>query len=381
MTKTDLMENWDEIVCDRRLNLAMANEHIDRVGREGPSYLLDSYHAMATGGTTGERGVVVWDFDGFRLIGSRPPAWGLSFGQHAGITAPTPTVVVNVASEGTSHAGGAIVRCFSNPAMFRTIAIAASKPIEQIVKELEAHKPHILGGYASILHELAERKRTGRLDISPISIAQSGEPLLPEIHAAISSAFGVPLRDMWGSTEIGFGASSFPGFDGLVVSEDLVIVEPVDAEGAPVPMGERAAKVLVTNLANKVLPIIRYEISDEVTLAPPDPNCPWKGQRIMSIHGRQDDAFHYAGRVVHPHTFRSVLTRHASVTEYQVQQTRRGADILVVPLSTLDATRLEREIVVALEKAGLSEPTVRIQQTERIERHVRSQKLKRFVPL
>jgi phenylacetate-coenzyme A ligase PaaK-like adenylate-forming protein len=359
----------------------MVNEHIDRVAREGPSYLLDSYHALATGGTTGKRGVVVWDFEGFRLVGSRGPAWGMSFAQHSGLESPTPLIVVNVGSDGITHAGGAIVRCFSNPAMMQTIPIAASKPMEEIIEALEAHKPHILLGYASILHELAEHKRSGRLDISPIAVVQGGEPFLPEAQAAVSSAFGVPIRDIWGSTEIGFGASSFAGYEGLVISEDLIIVEPVDAEGVPVPLGERAAKLFVTNLANRVLPIVRYEISDEVTLAAPDPGCPWKGQRLLSIHGRQDDVFRYGERVVHPHTFRSVFTRHANVSEYQVRQTEDGADIVVVPLNALDASRLEQDITLALEKAGLAGPKVRIHQLERIERHARSKKLKRFVPL
>jgi phenylacetate-coenzyme A ligase PaaK-like adenylate-forming protein len=380
MTKSDLMDHWDAIVCDRRLNLKLVNDHIDRSASDGPAYLLDEYHALATGGTTGFRGVMVWDFEAFRLLGSRLPAWGISYMEHSGAATPIPVRFANVGSVGTSHVGGAISRCFSNPAVTETISIAASAPIEEIIRRLEAIQPTILGGYASILHELAERKRSGDLNIDPIGILQSGEPLLPEAHQAISSAFGTSVRDVWGSTEIGFGASSFPGHDGLVIAEDLVIIEPVDTQGRAVAPGERAAKMLVTNLTNRVLPIIRYEISDEVTLAEPDPGCPWTGARLTSIHGRQDDVFHYATRAMHPHTFRSVFTRHTNVSEYQVQQTQDGADVVVVPIGTLDTDRLQLDLTRALEDSGLPAPSVQVTQTEHITRHSHSHKLKRFIP-
>ena len=380
MTKSDLMGHWDDIVCDRRLDLAMANEHIERTGEQGPAYLLDEYHVLASGGTTGVRGVMVWDFEGFRLAGSRPPVWGISVAQHLGVDRPMPMVVANVGSVGATHAGGAFSRCFSNPAMTETIPIAASRPIDEIIGELEEIRPHVLVGYASILHELAERKRRGELTISPRGLMQGGEPFLPEAQTAVTEAFGVPARDMWGATEFGAGASSFPGFEGLFVSEDLVIVEPVDADGQPTPLGERSHKVLVTNLANRVLPIIRYEITDEVTAAPPEPTAPWKGQRLLAIHGRQDDIFDYGTQRVHPHTFRSVLCQYADVTEYQVRQTIHGADVSVVTHSPLDARRLEARLTAALTDAGLTDPRVRVENTTAIARHPRSHKLKRFLP-
>jgi phenylacetate-coenzyme A ligase PaaK-like adenylate-forming protein len=86
-------------------------------------------------------------------------------------------------------------------------------------------------------------------------------------------------------------------------------------------------------------------------------------------------------RTIHPHTFRSVFTHFASVSEYQVRQTPRGADVLVVPMKELDTSRLEQELIAALNKSGLPAPEVQIRKMQSIERHAWSQKLKRFVPL
>ena len=46
--------------------------------------------------------------------------------------------------------------------------------------------------------------------------------------------------------------------------EDLVITEVVDADNQPVPPGEYGAKVLVTVLFSRTLPLIRYEMSDSL---------------------------------------------------------------------------------------------------------------------
>jgi phenylacetate-CoA ligase len=360
----------------------MVNDHLERIAREGPSYLLGEYHAVATGGSTGRRGVVVWDFEGFRLVGSRGPAWGIATAAALDMPSPLPMTVASIGSVNPIHAGGAITRCFSSAKTTRMHSIAASRPIEEIAAELEALQPRAIVGYASVLHQLALRKQGGRLSVEPAGIVQGGEPFLPEAQEAVTRAFDTAVvRDIWGASEIGFGASSFPGFEGLVLSEDLMIVEPVDEAGAPVSLGERADKIFVTNLANRVLPIIRYELSDEVTMAPPHPECPWKGHRLLTIHGRQDDVFRYADRVVHPHTFRSVLTRFARVAEYQVRQTPSGAEVSVVRTVDEPIEPLRHALCAALERAGLSGPEVHVESVPAIARHPDSQKLKRFVPL
>ena len=115
---------------------------------------------------------------------------------------------------------------------------------------------------------------------------------------------------------------------GIHLSDDLFVIEPVDAAGEPVPPGQRATRVLLTNLYNSVQPLIRYELTDEVTVL--DGPCPCGSTllRIDDIQGRLDDAFTYpGGPTVHPFTFRSVLGRERDVVEYQVRQTATGADV------------------------------------------------------
>lgn len=55
MTKDDLMENFDGIVTDRRLSRSVVEGHLDVI--QDDAYLLDEFHSVASGGSSGTRGV------------------------------------------------------------------------------------------------------------------------------------------------------------------------------------------------------------------------------------------------------------------------------------------------------------------------------------
>ena len=55
---------------------------------------------------------------------------------------------------------------------------------------------------------------------------------------------------------------------GMHVFEDLVHVEVVDDDGRAVPDGTPGSRILVTNLVNRTQPLIRFELTDLVTVSP-----------------------------------------------------------------------------------------------------------------
>ena len=57
-------------------------------------------------------------------------------------------------------------------------------------------------------------------------------------------------------------------YGNLHLNADWVILEPVDAALRPVPPGTPSHSTLLTNLANRVQPILRYDIGDSVTMLP-----------------------------------------------------------------------------------------------------------------
>ncbi len=82
--------------------------------------------------------------------------------------------------------------------------------------------------------------------------------------------------------------------------DDMCIVENVDEDGAPVPPGEVGARLLVTNLFNRVVPLIRFEVSDLVAIEPEPCPCGRSLMRVRSLEGRAEEVLHMGGVAVHP---------------------------------------------------------------------------------
>ncbi len=165
--------------------------------------------------------------------------------------------------------------------------------------------------------------RDGRLRIAPKRVLSTSEPLLPEVRRSVEEAFAAPVANVYGTSEAGpIGVGCWRG-PGLHLCDDLAIVEPVDEAGRRVPPGTRSDKIYVTAITNPTLPLIRFELTDQVTFLERACPCGSAHQLVADVEGRLDDDFRYPGGVVvHPHVFRSVLSREAWIVEYQVRQTR-----------------------------------------------------------
>jgi phenylacetate-coenzyme A ligase PaaK-like adenylate-forming protein len=377
MTKADLMENFDRIVTDDRLTLELVNEHLRTVTTG--SYLFDAYTAVTSGGSTGERGVFVYDWHGWATFWVSAFRYVLRAKRADPELRSRSVVLAWVAAAHFTHATAALSRTFASPE-FVNVRFPVTLATEEIVSGLNQAQPDYLIGYPSLLHVLAFEARAGRLHIAPRHVLSCSEPLLPEIRAAAEAAWGVGVANLWGASE-GGGVGVACADSRMHLSDDLLIVEAVDEDGRPVAPGERSAKVYLTNLFNRVLPLIRYEITDEVTVEPEPCTCGSAHRCVSDIQGRLDDVFVYGDRRVHPHVFRSVLGRHAGVVEYQVRQTRLGARIAVRPAARVDLDALGADVAEALAGVGVVDPVISVTAVDRLERDPGPAKLRRFVPM
>ena len=376
MTKDDLMANFDEIATDDRLRLEVVEDHLQRL-TDGDAYLFDRYHAVASSGSSGRRGVFVYDWDGWitaylgtvRHLLRELATWP---------KAARPPLAAMVGSGLATHMMNAAGRTFSTPRL-PTRPFAVGQPLQELVAGLGECQPDLLFGYANALQALTREARARRLRIAPRFVIATSEPLLAEIRAELDQAWGVPVLNYYACSEAGSVATScHRGGDQLHLADDLLIVEPVSSRGHPVPPFERAGKIYLTNLFNHTMPLIRYEITDEVTVLDQPCRCGSGHRLIADPQGRLDDTFDYGQIAVHPHVFRSPLSRRRNVVEYQVRQTERGAVISVVCHGQADLAELDTELVTRLTELGLPAPEVSVTTVSSIARH--DGKLKRFVP-
>jgi phenylacetate-CoA ligase len=155
-----------------------------------------------------------------------------------------------------------------------------------------------------------------------------------------------------------------------------VALEVVDASGRPVAPGTPGERVLVTNLAGRTVPLIRYEIGDVVTPAdgPSPAGRPYA--RLAGVQGRSADVLRLPARgggTVPVHGFRlgRPLAAFPDVRQFQFGHDERGLSLDVVlrpaaPAGIADALRAA--LVRELESAGAIAPPVRVEAVDRIPR-------------
>jgi phenylacetate-CoA ligase len=170
---------------------------------------------------------------------------------------------------------------------------------------------------------LAEEQLQGRLRIAPTVVGTSSEVQTADMRRRMAEAWQVEPLDFNGTTEALIPAAGRPGQTGMDILEDLVVLEVVDERNRPRPPGVPGHKVLLTSLVSRIQPLVRYELTDSVTLAGgPDPlGLPYA--RIASVDGRSDDVVTLpgadGGRVaVHPFRLRATFSDLLEVRQYQV---------------------------------------------------------------
>ena len=292
VTKSRLMADFDGWVTDPAVTRAGIGQFLADASLVGRRY-LGRYLVITTSGVTNVRAILLHDpraiaryraltlLRGFlpRLAG--PALWATVRGGNR----------VAALAIGGGHFGGATIfesaRQEHRWPFDRIRVFSVALPLGELVRELNAYQPAQLIGYPTALLAMADAQLEGRLRIRPAVVASGGDWLAPTARGRIEAAFGRPVRQ-------NYGASEFPplGWDcaqgAIHVGADWAIVEPVDANGRLVPAGTPSVSVLLTNLANYVQPLIRYDLGDTVTLGI-DP-CPC-GNRLptVTVHGRRDD--------------------------------------------------------------------------------------------
>jgi phenylacetate-CoA ligase len=373
MTKAEMMASFDEVATDRRLTQRRVQSHLRGGGRQA-ALLLGDYVCLASGGSSGQRGVFVQTIGEYADLAASQRRNTIARQLAAG-RSPDGMVIAMVAAAAPVHTSRFVADATGGGPV-QMVSVPVTLPVAEAVERLNALQPTVLVGYPSRLAQLAAEQRAGRLRIAPQSVAGTSEALTDATRAAITAGFGVPVRNSFACTE-GLVGQSEPGEPVLTFATDLCIAELVDARGEPAPAGTPSAKVLITNLHNLTQPLIRYELTDSFTARPGTEPA---GYLRATVEGRDDGVLRYGRTAVHAHAIRAVLVSSASVTEYQVRQTERGIDVAVVAARGLDQAALGATLAGTLRGAGLPDPEVTLRVVAAIARRPDTGKARRFIP-
>jgi phenylacetate-CoA ligase len=286
------MENFPDWVTDPAVTREQVEAFVSEPDRIGSQY-LDRYIVFSTSGTTGRPALFIHDRGAasvylalaavrrFLPLFSPRALW--SFLRH---TCRTATVITTGGHFTSSVVDGLARR--AHPFLSRNNRVfSLLLPLPELVEKLNDFRPAVLGTYPTAMAVLAREREAGALRIDPVLALTGAEWLSPIARERIASAFGCPVRDTYAASEF-MGIAFDCGHGRLHVNADWVILEPVDERYRPVPAGSPSQTVLLTNLANRVQPILRYDLGDSVTEIPDPCPCgsPLPGIRV---EGRQDE--------------------------------------------------------------------------------------------
>jgi len=141
----------------------------------------------------------------------------------------------------------------------------------EILDWLDRERPGYFFTHPSLLEALARLSiRQGRRLEGLLEVRTLAESLGPDLRELCREAWGVPLTDLYSSTDAGYIALQCPDHLHYHVQSEGLRVEIIDADGRACAPGE-VGRVVVTTLQNYAMPLIRYDIGDYAELGPPCP--------------------------------------------------------------------------------------------------------------
>jgi len=291
MRKADLMRHFDDWVTDPEVRLEALRRFIADRSRIAEPF-LGRYVVWESSGSSGEPAIFIQDVSAMAVYDALESLRRPLFRPLQRLLDPLclGERIVFVGATGGHFASTVSIERLRRlyPSLSRGLhCVSFLQPTHQLVAELQALAPTIIATYPSAAVLLAEERVAGRLKVAPHEVWTGGETLSPAMRRFVQQAFRCPASNSYGASEF-LSLASECGCGCLHLNSDWAILEPVDERGRAVPAGEASATTLLTNLANHLQPLIRYDLGDRVT--PRSRACACGSHLpVIDVQGRSDD--------------------------------------------------------------------------------------------
>lgn len=209
-------------------------------------------------------------------------------------------------------------------------------------------RPALIEGYVGAVLEFAAFLESEGLTIpAPKAIATTAAPLPPSTRRRIESVLGAPVYDEYRGSEMSWMAGECREQTGLHIFADAKMIEVVDADGRSLPVGE-IGDIVVTDLTNRVFPLVRYRLGDRGSLMGGICDCGISLPRMAQPEGRTTDVLRLPSGKAMNHRLMAMFGGHPeSVRLFQIHQ--RADYSIAVRVVLGDGPDAERHIEDAVE--------------------------------
>ena len=322
--KKRLMARFDDWVTDPTVTIEKARPFVENPDLFGKQ-LLGKYLVITTSGTTGTHGIFLTDKRTLSVVGPLFLRMISSWGARDIIRIIAGGGrIASVLAAGTPTATGVGISRFGRRLGKALRELSVHTPLPDLAAELNRFRPLLLTSYGTVTKLLASEQEAGRLHINPVLVLLVAEGLAPDEYDRIAWVFKTKVANSYAASECQFISSNCE-HGWLHVNADWVVLEPVDADYRPVAPGVQSHTVLISNLANRVQPILRYDLGDSI-LQRPDP-CPCGNPLpAIRVQGRAADLLTFPtdqGKriTLPPLLFGTSLYQIPGVEQFQVVQT------------------------------------------------------------
>lgn len=339
LDKATLLERFDELITVRDVTQAElrrfdAEETVNRKPYKG------MYHVVHSSGSTGTPGYFLYDADAWNsmLLGIiRGALWDMSMPQILALLAKGPRIAYIAATDGR-YGGAMAVGDGIDGVGARQMYLDINMPLAEWVRRLRAFRPNIIIGYPSAIKILAELVERGEVDWKVIRVISCGEPLGSSLRRYLEDVFHTRAVNFYGASEsLALGVETDPA-EGMLLFDDMNVIEAAE-DG-----------IYLTCLYNFAQPLIRYRLSDKLTLEAPKGRYPLT--RAVGLLGRNEDLLWFedgAGNreFLHPLAIEGFCVQ--GLLDFQFRQTGKDAfEMLAETAEGADRTFIQTEMLTQM---------------------------------
>jgi phenylacetate-CoA ligase len=200
----------------------------------------------------------------------------------------------------------------------------------RFARELGRWRPALVIAYAGAAYVFAKFLLERGITVPPPKgVITSAELLAPHQRQVIEQSLGAPVFNRYGAREVGLVASECHLHQGLHVAIDSLHVE-VLADGVPAAAGS-PGEVVITDLHNYGMPLIRYRLGDVVMPSDRRCDCGRALPLLEMVSGRTSDFLVTPGGRLVSGAYLTIVTAQCSGVE-QVQFVQEAADDVLIKI-------------------------------------------------
>jgi len=177
-------------------------------------------------------------------------------------------------------------------------------------------KPKVVWSYVDSTYEFARYVERKKRDVyPPKAIIVTAGVLTKNVRVYIENVLHTKVYNQYGSREVGVIACECEGQEGLHIFEQSQYLELIN------PDETGNSKLIVTNLNNYSMPLLRYDIGDTVKLKNANCSCGRSFRMLQNVTGRTTDHFiKKDGTIIHGEYFTHLFYFKKWVKKFQVVQ-------------------------------------------------------------